>query len=79
VRNHMLCRSHPERVKCLTVAARFTGISDPILRRLVRAGRLTVFADPVDEQRKLVCREEVEWLFAGGASLAAGKESADVT
>ena len=61
----------------LTVAARLLGISDPTMRRIVRAGLLSVVQDPVDGRRKLVQRGDVERWRAASAGLAPGTDVAD--
>ncbi len=56
----------------VTFAARRLGMSEPTLRRRVREGLLTVYADPCDRRRKLVRIAEVDLLTMPQRLIAGG-------
>jgi excisionase family DNA binding protein len=43
----------------LSEASRLLGVSRPKMSRLVAAGKLTTYEDPLDDRAKLVSRQEV--------------------
>ncbi len=43
----------------LSDAAKLIGVSRPTMSRLVGAGKLAIFDDPLDERAKLVSRQDV--------------------
>ncbi len=56
----------------VTFAARRLGMSEPTLRRRVREGLLTVYADPCDRRSRLVRIAEVDVLAMPQRLIAGG-------
>jgi excisionase family DNA binding protein len=50
---------HPTDLITLSEASRLLGVSRPKMSRLVAAGKLTTYEDPLDDRAKLVSRQEV--------------------
>jgi len=55
----MKVANSPEDLITLSEAARLLNVSRPKMFRLVSAGKLTTYEDPLDDRAKLVSRQDV--------------------